>query len=424
MNDKVVIAEHITKIFSKNYRKSLFADFRKLIFPEKQKDDYEEKVVAIDDLSFELKKGEMLGIIGNNGAGKSTLLKILSGITLTTSCKATIYGTVASFLDISSTLVPELTGKENIFIIGKFQGLSTQDIHQLYNDIAEFSELGDYLNTPVKYYSSGMVMRLAFSVMIHCEKDIYLFDEIFSVGDIFFRAKCHKLLFKLKNKGCSMILVSHNLNELATICDRISLLHEGKIVAIGRLEDVVKLYNNYNYGVDKNSPKRKKLLQQSKSGDEDVNTKKKHWTAENAPGDDTCSILGAELLGFPDSTSTDMKEVRLKIHARFSGFTGEVSFIVSDILDHKLFGDTSASHKDIVTELSYTGDFDLIWDIPLSRLNHGIYKISLQILDTDHNIRFKIINPLIFEVLHPEETDFVLYTPLKMDMKFNMHPCK
>lgn len=419
MKDIVVKAEHITKLFYKTHKKSSLTDLSRILLFSKKAQD-KDCIIALNDLSLELKKGELLGIIGNNGAGKSTLLKVLCGIMMPSSGKVLVDEEMASFFDISSAIVPELTGKENIFILGKFQGLSSRQIKEIYPVIAEFSELDDFLDTPVKYYSSGMVMRLAFSVMIHAVKKIFLFDEVFSVGDILFQAKCHKMLYKLKNEGCSMILVSHNLNELATLCDRIILMDKGKFIASGNWEDLIKPYNDIISKTDKKSGKRSLLLQRLKNNAEDNSRNKLKWSPDDAVGDDSCRMLSAELIGLTEDGIVKDQNLSLKIHVKFFNFSGAIGFIVSDMLDHKLFGDITSAHIDFSQKPTFTGDYDLLWKIPLDKLNHGLFKISIHILDSNHNSLFRIINSLSFEVIHSEYSEFKLYTPVNIDLQFDM----
>lgn len=414
MKEIVISVENVSKIFDKTHKRSFFYKIADWVLLRK-KNEPKDHVTAVNNLSLEISKGELLGILGNNGSGKSTLLKIISGIMTPTKGRVVTEGEIVSFFDIGSAIVPELTGTENIFIICKFQGLSTNKIKEIYPVIAEFSELGDFLDTPVKYYSSGMTMRLAFSAMIHIEKDIFLFDEVFSVGDILFREKCQERLFKLKNDGRTMILVSHNLNELGVLCDRICLMDEGSIIAMGLLEDVFKVYNNVNYKADNKSGKRKTLFQRSKSGFDEPILSAIKWPHNAAPGDQRCKLLSAEFT--TDKDSANAHDLTLKIHTRCSQFKGGIGIIISDMLNHKLFGDTTFGYQEKHEIMEMTGDFDLLWKIPKSKLNPGIYKVTLHIMDENKALLYRLVNALMFEIEFADENLYKLYTPLKVDME-------
>ena len=194
-------------------------------------------------MDFEVKKGEVIGIIGHNGAGKSTLLKILSQITPPTEGEIRIKGTVGSLLEVGTGFHPELTGRENIFLNGAILNISQKEIASKFDQIVEFAGIGKFLDTPVKYYSSGMYVRLAFSVAAHMEPDILLVDEVLAVGDAEFQKKClGKMEEVTKKSGRTIIFVSHNMEAIARLCERCVLLEKGKVVAIGPTNEVINKY--------------------------------------------------------------------------------------------------------------------------------------------------------------------------------------
>lgn len=184
---------------------------------------------ALDNISFEIKKGESVAIIGANGSGKSTLLKILAGITKPSSGNVTIRGRVASILDIGAGFHPELIGRENIYLNGQILGFTKKDIQKKEAEIIAFSGIGDFINEPVKNYSNGMFLRLAFSIIVHLDFDIYLFDEVLGVGDAEFREKS-KAVFKNSNK--TIVMVSHDLHEINSFCEYSIQLSKGKLISI------------------------------------------------------------------------------------------------------------------------------------------------------------------------------------------------
>lgn len=198
---------------------------------------------ALKDVSFEIRRGEAVGIIGRNGAGKSTLLKLLSRITGPTVGTAEIRGRIGSLLEVGTGFHPELTGRENIFLNGAIIGMSRREICRKFDEIVEFSEIGRFIDTPVKRYSSGMYVKLAFSVAAHLEPDILLIDEVLSVGDLAFQRKCMDYAQRLRSRNATLMFVSHNMFTIRAMCDRTIYLSQGQVTADGATDDITKLYD-------------------------------------------------------------------------------------------------------------------------------------------------------------------------------------
>ncbi len=207
----------------------------------KRKLSYEE-FHALNDVSFEIKKGEVVGIVGNNGAGKSTLLKVISGILRPTKGDVSLGGNVVPMLELGSGFDYDLTGRENIFLNGAILGYSESFLKSKYDEIVEFSELGDFINIPVRNYSSGMVMRLAFSIASMVSPDILIVDEILAVGDAAFQEKSYARMTELMSHGTTVLLVSHNLDQIRKLCDRVVWLDHGHVVQIGDTATVCDAY--------------------------------------------------------------------------------------------------------------------------------------------------------------------------------------
>jgi lipopolysaccharide transport system ATP-binding protein len=197
---------------------------------------------ALRDVSFEVRRGERLGIIGRNGAGKSTLLQILAGILTPTLGAVEVRGRVAALLELGSGFNPEFTGRENVYMNGAVLGLSPEDLDERYDAIAAFADIGDFINQPVKLYSSGMLVRLAFAVSTHVDADILLIDEALAVGDIFFRQKCYKRLDDLHERGTAVVLVSHAMMEVEQFCRQSILLSRGEVFFQGGASEAIKRY--------------------------------------------------------------------------------------------------------------------------------------------------------------------------------------
>jgi len=201
-----------------------------------------EEFWALRDVSFEVKRGEVLGIIGRNGAGKSTLLKILSRITEPTEGRVTINGRVASLLEVGTGFHPELTGRENIYLNGAILGMTRAEIRKKFDEIVAFAEVEKFLDTPVKRYSSGMYVRLAFAVAAHLEPEILVVDEVLAVGDAEFQKKCIGKMSEVSSGGRTVLIVSHSLPVITSLCGRAVLLNKGKVCAQGDVSKTVRAY--------------------------------------------------------------------------------------------------------------------------------------------------------------------------------------
>ncbi len=207
-----------------------------------QQDDPATDLWALKDISFEVKRGEVVGIIGRNGAGKSTLLKVLSRITEPTAGRIRIHGRVGSLLEVGTGFHPELTGRENIFLNGAILGMHRPEIAVKFDEIVAFSEIDKFIDTPVKYYSSGMYMRLAFAVAAHLEPEILVVDEVLAVGDAEFQKKCLGKMKDVAVSGRTVLFVSHNMSAIQTLCNSAILLHAGQLDTAGDLPSVITKY--------------------------------------------------------------------------------------------------------------------------------------------------------------------------------------
>ena len=198
---------------------------------------------ALKNISLTIMKGECLGLIGRNGSGKSTLLQIISGILKPTSGNFLVNGKIASILELGSGFNPEFSGKENIYLSGSLYGMSREQIFDRYDDILNFAEIGNFIERPVKEYSTGMIMRLAFAIIVNIEADVLIVDEALSVGDIYFNQKCIRFFNDYKKNG-TLLIVSHDLQILSSICDRVGLISNGEIKEIGEVKKVINRYLN------------------------------------------------------------------------------------------------------------------------------------------------------------------------------------
>lgn len=208
---------------------------------------------ALSGINLEVEQGEIVGIIGHNGAGKSTLLKILSRITRPTTGRVALYGRVGSLLEVGTGFHPELTGRENIYLNGAILGMRRAEITRKFDEIVAFSEVERFIETPVKWYSSGMYVRLAFSVAAHLEPEILIMDEVLAVGDAAFQQKCLDKMHEIRQQGRTIFFVSHNMPAITRLCKRVLLLQQGEVVAEGDARAVVNKYlkSSWNVGAER-----------------------------------------------------------------------------------------------------------------------------------------------------------------------------
>ncbi|APX32449.1 ABC transporter ATP-binding protein [Brachybacterium sp. P6-10-X1] len=232
---EMVRVEHVTKQFSLRHDHSL----KELVFSALQRKKLADTFLALDDVDLTVHAGETVGLIGFNGSGKSTLLKTISGVLFPDRGRVQLRGRVAGLIEVGAGFHPDLSGRENVYLNGAILGMDREQIDAKFAEIVAFSEIEEFIDTEVKYYSSGMFLRLAFSVAVHTDPDIFLVDEILSVGDEPFQRKCLERIRELQEAGRTMVVVSHELEMLEKLCTRIVVLRRGTIVFDGDPEQAV-----------------------------------------------------------------------------------------------------------------------------------------------------------------------------------------
>ena len=249
MSDIVIRVEKLAKQYRigatgqhNTLRDQLVAGFKSLVRRNGQRPTGQETVWALRDISFEVKQGEIVGIIGRNGAGKSTLLKILSRITELTEGEVEIQGRIGSLLEVGTGFHNELTGRENIYLNGAILGMSKAEVARKFDEIVAFAEIDKFIDTPVKHYSSGMYVRLAYAVAAHLEPDILMIDEVLSVGDLAFQRKCMEHAKRLQAGNATVLFVSHNMFAIKAMCDRVIYIADGQVRYDGAPEAALQLY--------------------------------------------------------------------------------------------------------------------------------------------------------------------------------------
>jgi lipopolysaccharide transport system ATP-binding protein len=272
---------------------AVLAPFRRLRGSSQATEDW---FWALRDVSFELRQGDVVGVIGRNGAGKSTLLKVLSRITEPTVGRAELHGRVGSLLEVGTGFHPELTGRENVFMSAAVLGMRRREVERKFDEIVDFAGVEQFLDTPVKRYSSGMQVRLGFAVAAHLEPEILFVDEVLAVGDAAFQAKCLGRIEEIGSSGRTVVFVSHSMPAILRLCPRALLLDRGRVVAQGPSHEVVRAYLETDLG----------------------RTSERHWGADDGPGDEVAKLRSVRVIP-ADLGSADEIEIRqpLKIEVEY-----------------------------------------------------------------------------------------------------------
>lgn len=347
-------------------------------------DDDKSVFWALRDISFEVKQGEVMGIIGKNGAGKSTLLKILSQISEPTSGRVEIHGRVASLLEVGTGFHPELSGRDNIYMNGTILGMTKKEIDTKLDEIIDFSGVEKFIDTPVKFYSSGMKVRLGFSVAAHLEPEILIIDEVLAVGDYEFQKKCLGKMEDVAGQGRTVLFVSHNMEAVRSLCSRSILLQEGAIRFEGKTQNVIEDY----------------LLVYNS------NHLKSEWDYLNSPGNDWVKFKSISLNLTNSETPTILsREDDLIIKTEFWLEKDNVGINLS----LHLFAVTGECIMNVISQVPVPilnkGLHYAQCIIPSNLLNEGGYSISMMIVKDTTLILFQLSNALSFELIEPNRND-------------------
>jgi len=393
--NEVINVENLGKKYIISHQGSANDTFREMltenakkIFKSRLFRSTKEEFWALRNVSIQVNQGERIGIIGRNGAGKSTLLKLLSRITEPTEGRIRIKGRVASLLEVGTGFHAELTGRENIYLNGAVLGMSRSEIKRKFDDIVEFSGVEEFLDTPVKRYSSGMYVRLAFAIAAHLESEILLVDEVLAVGDAQFQKKCLGTMESTsKNKGKTILFVSHNMGMISHMCEKSILLENGKIAMFDSTNDVIPYY----YG-----PK------DERNGEIIWNN------VEKAPGDSNLRILAVRVISMDKPTSDVLIDEDIILEVEYYNFKNgaflSTSFHLLTILGIEVLA--TANLKSATLE--YDGWFGKPYPIgryksrctiPRNLLNEGSYYINVVILNNITEVVVKLDNVIKFSVL-------------------------
>lgn len=243
--EKAIDVRHLNKYFRIHRRETNLKNLLVDLIHGRQRNKSKELKV-LEDISFSVEKGEFLGIVGRNGSGKSTLLKILAGVYVPTEGVVEVNGRLTPFIELGVGFNPELTGRDNIFLNGALLGFTRKEMIDMYDDIVQFAELEDFMDEKLNNYSSGMQVRLAFSIAIRANSEVLLIDEVLAVGDVKFQKKCYELFKKFKKDGKTIIFVSHSMSQVKEFCDRVVVLNAGKLIFNGNPNKAVEVYERLN----------------------------------------------------------------------------------------------------------------------------------------------------------------------------------
>jgi lipopolysaccharide transport system ATP-binding protein len=323
---------------------------------------------ALRNASFEIKEGEVVGLIGRNGAGKTTLLKLLSQITEPTEGQAQVRGTLSSLLEVGTGFHPELTGRENVQLNGAILGMGRSQIKRKFDDIVEFAGVERFVDTPIKRYSTGMQVRLAFAVAAHLESDILLVDEVLAVGDLEFQRKCMGRMEEASSMGRTVVFVSHSVASILRLCPRVILLDRGGIVQDGKASEVVKTYLDSGFGTSAH----------------------REWSEETAPGDDVARLLAVRVRDETGTVAEDFDihrpvdvEVTYRLFTPATGTSPTVTLKFTNDEGTVLFASTDMVRADWYSKPREPGVFRSTCRIPGNLLAEGQVFIELILASTN-----------------------------------------
>ncbi|HEX7997598.1 MAG TPA: ABC transporter ATP-binding protein [Pyrinomonadaceae bacterium] len=339
-----------------------------------------EIIWALKDISFEVKSGEIVGLIGRNGAGKSTLLKILSRITEPSHGRARIHGRVGSLLEVGTGFHPELTGRENTYLNGAILGMKRAEIKRKFDEIVSFAEVERFVDTPVKHYSSGMYLRLAFAVAAHLEPEILLVDEVLAVGDAAFQNKCLGKMSDIAGEGRTVLFVSHNMPAIKNLCNRALLLDRGQIEREGEAASVVQYYLQGDY-----------------------QSSKKVWAGAERPGNESFKLNAVRILDRDGAEAAAIKlseplTVEIDYEVVQPGAYVAFSLILYDADGYSLFGSVSNTEKNYYGRPLERGRYRSRCRISGDLLNAGKFSFSLVGFSANWTDHFRVDQVVSFEM--------------------------
>lgn len=425
MSDIAIKIEHLTKVY-KIFDKPTDR-VKEALNPFGKR--YSKDFYALNDLNIEIKKGETVGIIGKNGAGKSTLLKIITGVLTPTSGNIQVNGRIASLLELGAGFNPEMTGIENIYMNGSIMGYSREDMDVRLQNIVDFADIGEFINQPVKMYSSGMFARLAFAVNAFVEPDILIVDEALSVGDIGFQAKCYRKFRELRETGVTILLVTHDLSAVLQFCDKAIFLVDGAKFDEGGPREIIDVFKKYlsNKSIEEVPTN----LEEDNIDNKITNTFVGKWKDEYSIndslieyGDKQLEIIDFKITNKDDEITSVVKNyeeinIVIKIKANNKVENPILAFSIKDIKGNELAG-MNTMIKGFDTGVFNVGDvkeIDFVQKIPL---RIGKYTLSLgctKFIGDELHIFHRLYDVIVMDVISNSDTAGIIHVDSIMKMK-------
>jgi ABC-type polysaccharide/polyol phosphate transport system ATPase subunit len=412
-NDTAITVDHVKKKYLLYHERH--DSIKDLILSGRRSSH--EVLWALNDVSFEFKRGHTYGLIGENGCGKSTLLKAIANILRPESGTVTVDGRISALLELGAGFHPDLTGRENIFLNGAILRLSRPEIEARFDDIVDFSELEEFIDMPVKSYSSGMYMRLAFAIAVNVDPDILLIDEVLAVGDASFQRRCFRRIKEYQEAGKTIIFVSHDLNAVKDLCDEAILMDHGKIVVTGEPVNIVSAY--FEMLSKKEAAKRLGKMDRALG---DVSAEELTAATDKRYGFGAATIKEFALLnaaGQPTATIASGDQVAVKVRIEFNDTIANpvVGMVIHAATGLDVYG-TNNAYTGTAIQPKHAGDAITAEFSLAAWLREGNYSISLGIVDmTDGNVTpaDRWVDAISFDVLKGE--DIVGLADLRAEMK-------
>ncbi len=362
------------------------------LFRKKLKDEF----FALRNIDFTVGRGETLGIIGANGAGKSTLLSLIAGTTAPSEGEVRVNGKMSTLLELGAGFHPDLTGCENVFLNASILGMTRRETEARYDEIVELAGIGDAIDSPVKFYSSGMYVRLGFAVAVMCDPDILLMDEVMAVGDEGFRKKSLARVEKFKGAGKTMLIISHDLESIKRMSDRILLLNQGKLLGLGEPDEIVESYKNFGIYQDGN-------VTIKDFGTRDIVIENVTFKSGGNPVNETL-IPSAPL------------EISFNLTAKKKVESVVTGFSITDNMGNMIFGTNTQMLKQNITPFGGTKTVSV--KIPALQIQYGIYYFSLSVHSTDHRTQYhRLDNAFKFRVGGTSKSAGFLVLPCSMEIE-------
>jgi teichoic acid transport system ATP-binding protein len=389
--DTIISVEGVSKKFCRSLKQTMLYGVRDVAcdvlgLSQRSNGLRQDEFWALDNISFEVKRGDCLGLIGPNGAGKSTLLKLLNGITLPDKGTIKVGGRVGALLELGAGFHPMLTGRENIYLNAAILGLTKEEITERFDVTVDFAGLQEFIDSPVKHYSSGMYVRLGFAIAAHADPDVFLIDEALAVGDILFQSKCYAKLREFKDRGVTIIFVTHSLDLVTTHCSRAILLGKGNVIGNGVPKDVV---DEYNKMITEGGAKNDALLgSRAVVVNQSSPSKEIQWNGlfnvnpnENRYGSRKAEILEAGIFGLDDSPVQVIERnreflIKIKLRHNESMAAAIVAYSIKDAKGLVLCG-TNTLYQKIDMGQVHDGAVVLVVFRQVARLNAGDYLLSV-----------------------------------------------